>query len=250
VTAQAVQHEFLSLIRSESAATTLDLIELWPLLDPDDLDGSFSRYATGAQLAAAAHTPKVLAATDDFFADLREIADVPGAVPTGAGLVERALADLIQYLYLSGPAAIKTALSKGYTLERALELALVLSSGALQKWVIDAGRGRMMDLVRTDQTALGWARASASKKPCAWCRMLISRGAEFKYSADFAYRSEATAGFSAHRHCRCFAVPIWKMTDAQSAQAADYYDEYRGQDLNAIRRADYADPEQQHPKAR
>lgn len=250
MTAAQVQAEFLDLVRSESAATTLDLFEVWPLLDPDDLDGSFSRYATGAQLVAAAHTPKVVNATDAFFADLRELAEVPGDWTPSARLVEQALAQLLEYLLLSGPIAVKTALSKGYTLEKALEIALALSSGALQKWVIDAGRSRMIDHIWSDQTALGWARVSGSRKPCAWCRMLISRGAEFKHSSDYAYRDQSTGGFQAHRHCRCYAVPIWQMTDAQSGRAQEFYEEYRGSDLNALRRADYADPAQQHPPAR
>lgn len=236
-----VTDEFLKLVRSESAASTLDLIEVWPLLDPENLTGSFDRYATGAQLVIQAHKPKVLAATDDFYAALRELAGAAGDWTPTARQIEQALAELLQQLLLSGPVAAKVAISKGYTIEKAMDLALVLSSGVVQKWVIDAGRARMMDHVWSDQTALGWSRASASAKPCAWCRMLISRGATYKYN------SEKTASFKAHRHCKCFSVPVFEMTDAQSAQAADYYAEYSGSrgDLNALRRDDYANTPRQ-----
>lgn len=46
----------------------------------------------------------------------------------------------------------------------------------------------------TSGTVIGWARVATGSETCAWCLMLISRGAELNHKGNFAYREAATAG--------------------------------------------------------
>jgi len=43
---------------------------------------------------------------------------------------------------------------------------------------------------------VGWARVATGRETCAWCLMLISRGAELNHKGNFAYQAANTAGIS------------------------------------------------------
>lgn len=231
-----LETEFSRIISRETASAELDLIEVWRMLDTRDLDASFPSYATAAQLVARTHEGAMIAAADQYLAELRDLAGVDdlGALARSLGI---SVDDLLERLLMSGPVAIKTALSAGWSLERAVELALVESLGAMQKWLADLARARTFEHLQAEYTAgrtARWARFSISKKPCPWCRMLISRGP--------VYFNEATASFKAHKHCRCLARVIYQGTPLQRDREAEYLAEWKasGGDLNAMRRADYA----------
>ncbi|ARQ94663.1 capsid maturation protease [Mycobacterium phage Journey13] len=63
-----------------------------------------------------------------------------------------------------------------------------------------AGRRQIIGAVKNDpappQIVRGWARVATGRETCAWCLMLISRGAELNHKGNFAYREAATAGAS------------------------------------------------------
>jgi len=231
-----LETEFARIIEREGAAAQLDLIDVWPLLDTRDLDASFPSYATAAQLVVRSHEGAMIAAADQYLAQLRELAGVEdlGALARSMGI---SLDELLERLLMTGPVAIKTGLAAGWTLERAVELALVESLGTIQKILADLARERTFDHLQAEYNAgrtARWARFSISKKPCPWCRMLISRGPVFF--------SERTASFKAHKHCRCLPRVIYQGTPAQRDREAEYLAEWKatGGDLNAMRRADYA----------
>lgn len=73
-----------------------------------------------------------------------------------------------------------------------------LVAGA-EKLVLDAGRRTIIDNVKRDPKAHGWARLTEAK-PCAFCALLATRGAVYK---------ESTADFRSHDHCRCHAEPTF-----------------------------------------
>lgn len=43
-------------------------------------------------------------------------------------------------------------------------------------------------------SVIGWARVATGRETCAWCLMLISRGAKLNHKGNFAYAEAATAG--------------------------------------------------------
>ncbi|AHJ86381.1 capsid maturation protease [Mycobacterium phage 40AC] len=62
-----------------------------------------------------------------------------------------------------------------------------------------AGRRQIIGAVKNDpapQIVQGWARVATGRETCAWCLMLISRGAELNHKGNFAYRSAQSAGIN------------------------------------------------------
>lgn len=77
--------------------------------------------------------------------------------------------------------------------------AQTLIAGGMTRRVLEPARATVTGSAVQDPSAEGWQRAGSGE--CAFCRMLIGRGAVY---------TEATAKFSSHDHCRCSAVPAFK----------------------------------------
>lgn len=73
-------------------------------------------------------------------------------------------------------------------------------NGVVEKLVLGVGRQTIVDNVHRDTKAHGWARIT-EPVPCAFCALLAIRGA--------VYRSDKSADFQAHDHCRCHAEPLF-----------------------------------------
>lgn len=76
---------------------------------------------------------------------------------------------------------------------------VALLEGGMQRRVINFGRFTVMQSSLADPRADGWQRLGQGKN-CAFCDMLISRGAVY---------SERSADFGSHDHCNCVAVPAF-----------------------------------------
>lgn len=76
--------------------------------------------------------------------------------------------------------------------------AQVLIAGGLQRRIANAARQTVTLSSVQDPGARGWHRVGAGR--CAFCRMLIDRGAVY---------SEETADFRSHDHCGCAAEPVF-----------------------------------------
>lgn len=82
-------------------------------------------------------------------------------------------------------------------LDEASDMALSGASGSLIRNVLDGDRETVLDSIRTDKVAKGYARVTDSN-PCDFCEMLAGRGAVF---------GEESADFEAHDKCACSAEP-------------------------------------------
>lgn len=125
----------------------------------------------------------------DFYDELREIDEVPGsfrAIP--AELPDRSRTD----------ALARWGISPLFGAEPDFASALTLVGGGLQRIVADADRVTIARSSIADPAAEGWQRTGSGS--CAFCRMLISRGAVY---------SEAGSDFASHDHCNCAAVPAF-----------------------------------------
>ncbi|QFP95499.1 capsid maturation protease [Mycobacterium phage GaugeLDP] len=72
-----------------------------------------------------------------------------------------------------------------------------------------AGRRQIIGAVKNDpetRIVQGWARVATGRETCAWCLMLISRGAELNRKGNFAYREAATAGINLDDET---AIDLW-----------------------------------------
>lgn len=116
---------------------------------------------------------------------------------------------------------------------------LTLLTGVLTRAVLQPGRDTITSNVVSDPQAYGWQRI-AHANSCDFCVMLAGRGA--------IYRSEKTATFSAHGHCRCTAVPSWDPS-AREVPAMAYRASDRMEKVRA-RAADPSDPKKQRQAQR
>jgi len=96
---------------------------------------------------------------------------------------------------------------------------------SVERLVLDQGRTAIIDAVRDDRQAKGWARVT-EPGACYFCAMLASRGA--------VYKSRETASFQAHtKHpngsggtCRCHAEPVFNAYEP-TAQIRQWQADYK-----------------------
>jgi hypothetical protein len=75
-----------------------------------------------------------------------------------------------------------------------------LVAGGVQRRIADHARYTIANNAVEDRAARGWQRVGDGKS-CAFCAMLIGRGAVY---------TEASADFTSHDHCGCSAAPAWR----------------------------------------
>jgi hypothetical protein len=176
------------------------LDSLWrQTMDPADIDGSFQRFAAGAdRLIRAARSRGELSA-QQYYETVRaysgytdELAHVPEQ--PGQSRANRAA------LHATSVAKAKTAIASGVPAADALDLARAAMLASAKRRVLDAPRRRLIALSDSDPNSRRWARVSDGK-PCYFCAMLVSRGPVY---------SNLTGRFDAHDGCGCSAKPVFR----------------------------------------
>jgi hypothetical protein len=81
-------------------------------------------------------------------------------------------------------------------------------AAAAERQVLDTGRQTIVDNAQADRKAKGWARVP-EPGACSFCLMLATRGA--------VYRSEQSAEFKTHDHCRCHVEPVFTAYEPSAA---------------------------------
>lgn len=188
---------------------TLAQRDLDAFLATQDLtDIAATREATTAFMAALVETygqPAALIAAQ-FYDDLR------AASPNATGRFRATMAP--------GPDREQVAGSVRWAVgEPDVPAAL---SGALQRFVSEAGRNTIVLNSSRDPSAGGWARVPSGRETCGFCLTLASRGP--------VYRSADTAGRATHYHDRCDCVPtqIWDGDDLPDGYDPDaLYEQYQ-----------------------
>lgn len=89
--------------------------------------------------------------------------------------------------------------------------------GSIGRLVQNVGRDTIVNAVKADPKAKGWAR-EPEPGCCSFCALLSTRG--------MAYRSEKSASFLSHNACRCHASPIFNAYEP-SAQIREWHALYR-----------------------
>ncbi|HTF48839.1 MAG TPA: hypothetical protein VK735_15445 [Pseudonocardia sp.] len=114
-------------------------------------------------------------------------------------------------LLVTGPAALKKAARNGLDERRAMRNAVVQTSGAATRHVLNGGRDATMELIDTDDVAQGWIRM-LGPNPCSFCAMLASRGPVFSESsiaqADSSF--DGTGTIKVHDHCACYPKAVFE----------------------------------------
>lgn len=180
-----------------SASALRDLLQLWGTVDPLDLTGTIGQFTQAAAVIVRAGRRASSAASSRYYVEFRRMEGVPGmvALTLAPPLPDEAVEGGVRGAGLAG---IMNARSRGLEPQAAARNGFVKVAGSAAGLVLGGGRETLLGAIRSDRQALGWQRVTDSN-PCAFCRMIASRGAVFK--------AEGTADFQAHGHCGCTVEP-------------------------------------------
>jgi len=214
-----------------------DTLAVWPLLDPRELDATFPRYAEVMTTLLASHKQRSAFLAAEYIRAFRRAEGLTSDVDVKI-LDDLARRQALTTLLVTGPITTKVATRDGLPPEEAAQKALEATLGEVTRIVLQGGRDTIIETVREDREAIGWARITDAD-PCAFCAMLASRGAVYK---------EDTVGFEAHRNCGCSVEPVYDPDHLLPEQSKkweqlwkDSTEGHKGQDaINAFRRAVYA----------
>lgn len=223
------QHRQLQL--ALRARTLRDLLTLWPALDLADL----ATFPAWRQAVGAVITRDRAVSVGLSTAYLQQVWRLEGIAPGPLVTPAPPAAEQVtSSLAVTSVRSYERALSTGRTPSAARAVALVTSSGAAARLVLDGGRETVAESVRADSRALGYRRVTDGR-PCHFCALLASRGAV--YGKD-------TARFESHDACGCGAEPVYRQEQAgprpEAQRWADLYEQEaagRTDQLNAFRRA-------------
>lgn len=177
--------------------TVVQLRAVWPLLDPDDLDGTFPTWLSAVQPIVESNRFQSTELAAAYFAALRlqHLGDA-GSVVRAEALDPNVLATS---MLVTGPVSIRSNLTR-MTMAAATDIAESRVAGAAMRHTLNAGRETITSSIRADRRALGYQRI-ASGNACAFCSMLADRGAVY---------GENSASFEAHDRCGCTAEPVFR----------------------------------------
>lgn len=82
------------------------------------------------------------------------------------------------------------------------------ATGTLTNQVLAGSRHAIRDAARNDDAALGYARVATGAETCAFCILLVSRGAVYKTRNTALLRDGG--GEPYHPHCDCEVVPVFR----------------------------------------
>jgi hypothetical protein len=199
------------------AGSIANLVKLWRVVDPADLSGTIDTFVSAAVLLAGSGFDESAATAQRYYGLFRRVeGGARDNLPQRPGIARPRAVELANELRGASLAGIVGARRGGRTIGQASEIGFVRAAGALAKLVLAGGRRTIVDLVRTDRTAVGWARVTDGD-PCAFCRMLASRGT--------VYKTQGAAEFVPHDGCGCSAEPTFKGASPPE-QAAEYAREW------------------------
>lgn len=171
---------------------------IWPLLEPDDLDGTFDRWLTAAVPLIQGQRSSSARLAANYLTAYKTIA--VGVTATVVPVLDETanLASVKTSLLVTGPLSVKRAMARRIPVPRAMATAEAASSASAMRHVLDGGRGTVLRTVAADRDAAGWQRV-ASGTACKFCSSL-----------DGKFHRSETADFPAHDGCSCSQAPVYR----------------------------------------
>lgn len=167
------------------------------LLDLDDIDGTTLRWLRVAMPIVQSQSERSARLTAEYLARIRrleigeEFAPIVRTPPP---------TQVATSLTVTGPVEAKALIGRQLLYDEIRRRLFVTVAGSGMRLSLAGGRETMTATLQADRRAVGYARVG-SGKPCAWCRMLISRGPVFR---------EDTVDFQAHDKCSCSGRPVYR----------------------------------------
>jgi len=135
------------------------LVAAWALLDPERVDDTFPAWSAQAGALVVAHRTVSNAIGARYLRELGVTVTAGRKLPADV---------LMSSLGVTGPTAIKKAMTAGKTLEHATAAAMALSSMSAVRHVMDGGREIVRASSVADRRVRGWQRVAAPGS-CDWC---------------------------------------------------------------------------------
>lgn len=181
-----------------------------------DIDAWFARALEDLLALIAAAFEALRQVTSTFLA---EHAELEGHVVAPV-LAEWDTEQVSESLRITGPVAFKQHMTEsGGDVEQSVQVMADRMAGAAQRQALGGERRTVEATVENSAEIVGWRRVSDGD-PCAFCAMLVSRGAVYK---DAASAGDARAGgIPYHDRDGCTAVPLYEHEEEPAEVAALY----------------------------
>lgn len=190
--------------------TMAELLGVWDLLDPSDVDGTEARWVEAVTrvlqrqhgLSAGLAARYLLA-----FRGVELGGRAPGVPPVAALVRPLPVAQVVTSMRVTGPYTLKRLTASGLGLDKARATALVRTLGAGERLALLGGRNTISRAVGADPRALGYQRVTRGSA-CEFCQMLAGRGAVYKS------KRSAGSGHQYHDHCHCTVEIVYRRDSA------------------------------------
>lgn len=206
-----------------SAQTVARLLQLWPLLDPEDIDGTIGRWLNASlpvirQQRAASE--RIAAAYLERFRAI-EVPDAdPITFPPAPPLADDAATTS---LLVRGPYRLRGLLGQAVSLAEASSTASADAAAAGTRHALNGGREFLQEAAAADPLAVG-ARRVTSPGCCAFCALLAARSYD-GLSSD-ATRTGMDA-YKVHDNCHCTSEIVYpngaQIVERQTREFAALY---------------------------
>lgn len=232
-----------------------DMQSLRHLIVPSRLQQTVPQWILAVRALVGQYSRASSSLAADYYDAERVAARVTGSFtvplldPPPDEQVDESLRWATKDLWPRDPNDPKTTAVQKLPIEQRLEAAETKSEAVAQKLVTDNGRGTVSSAVRSDRTAVGYARAAALGA-CAFCKLMATRGMVYKSAAGAGRDANATFSGDAsvvkyHDNCHCQLIPVFRgqrfELSPQAAEWARLYQEhaapYSGDQLNRFRQA-------------
>jgi hypothetical protein len=193
----------------------------WSLLDPND-PSTMTDFLVAVQSVVSKYGLISGVRAASFYTSMRQASGIPGSyivksAPVVADKVDASTRWAVSGLWQPSETGIVGAPDVEALQGKAKGPALTNLQAVTEKNVLDIGRNTILDAIKSDRKARGWAR-EVGPGACSFCAMLATRGA--------VYKSEETASFEAHDHCHCIAVPTFTAYEP-TAQVREWQQLYK-----------------------
>lgn len=187
--------------RQLGAQTIARLLQVWPLLDPANLDATTAAWLVAVEPIIRTGHAASIALAQDYARTYRAAETGPvGPAPLLPPIV-LPVAAVRTSVTVTGPVSIKRAMSRGVPIDKAIDTARAAHSAAGQRHAISGGREYVRAFADADPEASGYRRVTSAGS-CKYCTDLT--GAVF----------DTDRLFEAHDGCSCTVAPVYEMSPA------------------------------------
>lgn len=196
-----------------SRQTMAEALQVFDLLDVEDLDGSEARWLRAMTDLVTRRYAISQEAALRYLLAFRGVELGGTLAPV---LAQPLVAEqVVTSLRVVGPYTVKRLVAEGLAPDKAKSVALTRTLGAASRLAQSGGRRALDTNIQADSRALGYQRVTASGA-CAFCALLAGRGPVYKTERS------AGEGHRYHDHCHCQVEPVYNRSSAMPESSAAY----------------------------